>query len=177
MSVESIFSEIATHQINGLMVHSDYADYYGFLGLEGYRHDHECQYEEELKNYRKILHFYMDTYHKLLPMGEIKQANVIPKSWCKYTTFDVNESDMRRAVKDGLEGWLKWEKKTLELYRAKGKELTEMMEVTAAKQVMCLIEDVEKEIHEIEKWIIEKNTADYSVENIIEEQKKYKGEE
>lgn len=173
MSVESIFCEIATHQLNGLMVHAEYANYFGFLGLEGYRHDHECQYEEELQHYRDILHFYLDNYNKLLPLGKIHQPLVIPKDWYKYTRFDVTEKDIRNGVKQGLEHWHDWETTTLELYRAKGKELNEMMEASAVKKVMALIEDVEEEIHRIEKWMLEKNAADYSMESIQADQKKF----
>ena len=67
---------------------------------------------------------------------------------------------------------LEWEKETLELYRAKGKELNEMMEASAVKAVMNLIEHVEEEIHKIESWILEKKANNYSIENILAEQKK-----
>lgn len=154
------------------MVHSDYANYFGFLGLEGYRKDHERQYEEELQNYRDIIHFYIDTYNRLLPLGEIKPAEVIPKKWYNYSRFDISNTDIQQGVKKGLEHWHEWEQSTLELYRAKGKELSEMMEASAVKTVMNLIEHVEEEIHRIEKWILEKKANNYNIDSILAEQKK-----
>ena len=34
--VADIFADISAHQIKGLMIHSQLADYYRFLGLEKY---------------------------------------------------------------------------------------------------------------------------------------------
>jgi len=47
-----------------------------------------------------------------------------------------------------------------------------MMEASAVKTVMNLIEHVEEEIHRIEKWILEKKANNYNIDSILAEQKK-----
>ena len=51
MTVEQIFSEIINHMVKGLMVHEHLANYYDFLGLQGYRQCHEYHYKEESCSY------------------------------------------------------------------------------------------------------------------------------
>ena len=54
MTTGEIFSKIAAHMIEGLMFHQQMANYYEFLGLEGYAQCHGYRYMEESCNFQMI---------------------------------------------------------------------------------------------------------------------------
>ena len=41
---------------------------------------------------------------------------IIPDSWYKYTSMDVDASTKRNAIKDLTEKWINWERETKTLY-------------------------------------------------------------
>ena len=54
MTIAEIYAKINEHMINGLMLHDQLANYYDFLGLEGYKRCHEYHYfKENISNGRK----------------------------------------------------------------------------------------------------------------------------
>ena len=69
MTCEEIFTNLAEHQIKGMMVHEQLANYYDFLGLPGYRNCHEYHFMKErqqinnssaekgIENHRKLYDF------------------------------------------------------------------------------------------------------------------------
>ena len=62
MTVEEIFSQLAAHMVEGLMIHSQMSDYFGFLGLKGYQECHKYHYFAENANYRAISKYYLLHY-------------------------------------------------------------------------------------------------------------------
>ena len=44
MTLEEIFSELAAHAIEGMMIHDQMITYYCFLSLKGYAKCHEYHY-------------------------------------------------------------------------------------------------------------------------------------
>ena len=101
MTVEEIFSTLAEHMQEGLLVHQQLADIYSFLNLCGYKKCHEYHYYEESRNYRCLCNFYMEQYYKLIPPKEpkTKRKELIPSSWYKYEKIDVDANTKRTAVK------------------------------------------------------------------------------
>ena len=179
MTIEEIFTELTNHMIQGVMVHERMADYYDFLSLKGYRYCHEYHSLKESIEYRKLYHYYMETYNKLIPETHFETPNVIPNNWYKYTRQDVDTKTKRTSVKSGLETWHNWEKETKELYEAMFKELYNMGEIAASLKVRDLIADVEEEIATIEDKILKHQAVDYDIQSIIDEQEplysKFKG--
>lgn len=178
MTVEEIFAAISAHMIKGLMVHTQLADYYSFLGLEGYKECHEYHALSESCNYRKINTFYIEHYNKLVPENRIENPNVIPENWYKYSRMDVDSSTKRNGIKSGLEKWMNWETETKQLYEQMYKELIGLNEISAAIEVSKLIEDVSGELKDIYEYILHKKAIDYDLTEIIAEQshkhKKYR---
>jgi hypothetical protein len=78
MTIEEVFSGIGQRMVEGLMTHSQLADYFGFLGLEGYQQCHLYHYFDENCNYKKISNYYLKHYNKLLIDMPFKNPNVIP---------------------------------------------------------------------------------------------------
>ena len=174
MTVDEVFTKISSHMIEGLMFHSQMAEYYQFLGLPGYCQCHEYHYLEETRSYHKIIIDYITCFNKLLPAGKANDPGLIPANWYKYTRTDVDVNTKRTSVKSGLEKWVAWEKETKTLYQQMHQELIKLGEIAAALKVEELIEDVTEELKEAEQYLLNKKATDYDMVDIVEEQKKEK---
>ena len=174
MTVEEIFGKIATHMVEGLMFHSQMAEYYQFLGLDGYSQCHEYHFLCESKSYQKIMIDFITYFNKLLPSMQANDPKVIPNSWYKYVRSDVDMSTKRSSVKTSLEKWVAWEKDTQSLYQQMYKELINIGEIAAANRVLDLVKDVTEELHSAEQYLLNKKGTEYDMVDIIEEQHKKK---
>ena len=170
MTTEEIFTTLTNHMLEGVMTHEQLANYYDFLGLPFYSKCHSKHFYKESKSYRKIYNYYITTYNRLLIEPEFKQPEVIPPSWAQYTRQDVDAATKQKAVKDGLEKWVKWERDTLKLYQDLYKELCNMGHITSAEKLKCLILDVEEEVREAEQYHLNKVATGYDMVYIVEEQ-------
>lgn len=178
MEIEEIFTKLSSHMLKGVMTHEELANYYDFLGLEGYKHCHEYHFMNELCSYRSLCKYYINHYSKLIPQVEVDQPQVIPDSWYFHTREDVDSSTKRSAVKNGLSAWIDWERDTKKLYQQMYKELLDLKEVASAHKVLCLVKDVDCELKYAEHYLLNKLATDFDMVDIVEEQsedhKKYK---
>ena len=173
MTVEEIFTQTIEHMLKGFMFHEQMANYYDFLGLEGYSKCHEYHYFEESKSYRELCHYYITTYNKLLPEMRFENPNAIPQGWIGYRRQEVDSKTKRAAVKDGLDSWISWEIETKKLYEKMAKELFNIGAIGAEMQFKKLITDVEEELAAAEQYQLNKSATDYDIVNIIDEQKTF----
>ena len=75
--LQSLYSELINRMKQGVEMHEQLADYYGFLNLPGYQKCHEYQMLCELLTYRKAKHEYMREYNQLVPaMNMVGLANM-----------------------------------------------------------------------------------------------------
>lgn len=180
MTVEEIFNALASHMIEGMMIHDALSKGYDFLGLYGFAKCHEYHHLMETKGYQCLLHYYSTHYHKLLETKNIPEPDIIPAAWHKYTTMDVDTNTKRQAVKTMMEKWVKWERDTKALYEKMYVELHNLGEIAAADEVRCYICDVSEELKHAEKKMIKLISLDYSIGTIINWQqpmyKKFKKE-
>ena len=146
MTIEEIFSELAAHAIEGMMVHDQMMSYYCFLNLKTYAKCHEDHYWTESNDYFKIKKHYFKYHNKLIQEQKIDNPNIIPKSWYSYYREDVDTSTKRSAVRNGFEKWVDWEEKTKTLYKRLYEELVNLKEYNDAHLVEELLYDVEKEL-------------------------------
>lgn len=170
MTGTEILSDMSAHMIKGLMLHSQLADYYMFLGLEGYAKCHKKHYKKESKGWRKLSAYYIRHYNKLITEKPIENPQAIPKTWYQFIRQNVDRTTKMKAVKSGLQMWRDWETETKELYQRYYKELIENDEVASAifiKQYIC---DVDDEIIQIQNYILNKESIDYDMTVIIQEQ-------
>lgn len=178
MTVEEIFAKVASHMLDSIMIHDAMANAYDFLGLHGFSKCHCYHHFAETKDYTWLLHYYSTHYHKLLPIIAPKQSDIIPQTWYKYTTMDVDIGTKRQAIKTMMEKWIQWERDTKKLYQEIYTELCSINEIAAADCLKCLICNVDCELEQAEKKLIKLNTIDYSINTIIGWQeslhKKYK---
>lgn len=178
MTVDEIFTKLAAHMVEGMMIHDTLSKGYDFLGLYGFSKCHEYHHIEETKGYECLLHYYSTRYHKLLEIKNIPEPEIIPANWYKYTTMAVDVATKRQAVKTMTEKWVEWERNTKKLYQDMYKELFELGEIAAANKINCFICDVDEELKHAEKKLIKLETLGYDIGTIVNWQqpmyKKYK---
>lgn len=178
MTIEEIFNKIASHMVEGIMIHDEMANAYDFLGLYGFAKCHDFHHIEETCAYRCLAHYYSTHYHKLLKIDTQVRQTIIPENWYKYTTMAVDANTKRTAVKDMMTKWIQWEKDTKQLYSEMRQELCTLGEVAAALKIDCFLKDVDDELVHAEKKYIKLETINYDINTIIGWQqpmyKKYK---
>ena len=180
MTIEEIFNKLASHMVEGIMIHDEMANAYDFLGLYGFAKCHDYHHLSETCNYRNLAHYYSTHYHKLLRIDTQKRQTIIPDAWYKYSTTAGDSNTKRSAVKDMMHKWVEWETDTKKLYAEMRKELCDIGEVAAALKVDCFLNDVDDELVHAEKKLIKLETIGYDIGTIISWQqpmyKKYKKE-
>ena len=142
MELEKIYSDIATHMVKGLMLHESLANYYDFLGLNGYKRCHEYHFFKESMSYRGLCRYYINHHNKLIEEQQFDNPEIIPQSWYQYTRQDVDTNTKRNSVKVGLQKWVEWEQDTKELYENMYNELIELGEIASAIKIKELICDI-----------------------------------
>ncbi|MCH5211009.1 MAG: hypothetical protein J1F01_08620 [Oscillospiraceae bacterium] len=170
MTVEEIFSQLAQHMIKGVMFHEQLANYYDFLGLNGYKRCHEYHYLSETCDYRGLCRYYINHHNKLIPIGSVEDPNVIPENWYKYTRQDIESATKVTAVKNGMQLWVDWEKETKKLYEKMYQELMNIGEVASALKVKELVCDVDRELKKAERYQLNKQATNYDMVDIMSEQ-------
>lgn len=78
MPVIDVFAKVSDHLIDGMMMHEQMADYYNFLGLDGFKRLHEYHFFCETISMRRIHRYFVDHCNQLLPMANTKHIDVIP---------------------------------------------------------------------------------------------------
>lgn len=180
MELEEIYAEISAHMIKGIMIHEQFANYYDFLGLDGYKKCHEYHYLEESCAHRELNRYFINHYNKLIPERPIENPNIIPNNWFSHTRQDVDPSTKMNAIKNGLEKWVEWERDTKKLYEEMYKELIDINEIASAMKIQEFICDVDEELEKAEQYHLNKKAINYDLSEIVAEQKskhdKYKKE-
>lgn len=178
MTIEEIINKIETHMWEGILIHNAMAETYDFLGLRGYARFHNYQTYEEMCGMMHLSHYYFTHYHKLIKKDEFMPQPIIPDSWYKYTSMDVDASTKRNAIKDLTEKWINWERETKTLYQSMRLELNNIGEVAAALELDKYIIDVSTELEHAERELIKLNSIGYDLVEIESWQeqmsKKYK---
>ena len=168
MTVEEIFARICNHMCEGVQFHNEMDQAFQFLGLWGYAKKQREHYYEESKAYKKLQHYYMSHYFRLLPAGEEDKKELIPASWYKYSASAVDIGTKRSAIKELYGKWIEWEKDTKKLYEEMYLELTNLREIAAAIQVEKLIKDVDDELHKAQKELLNLEAIEFDLTLIID---------
>ena len=100
------------------MFHSDMADSFQFLGLEGFAKWQNQQMENELKELNYLKEYAITHYHMLLDLRETKQEKqIIPTKWYTQSTLDVEAVDIVNNLKELLNCYISWEQEVIETMR------------------------------------------------------------
>ena len=192
--LQQLYSELINRMKQGVEMHEQLADYYGFLNLPGYQKCHEYQMLCELLTYRKAKDMYMKEYNQLVQPSNISNmnsmtnmnnnsnnnsssqnyANVIPTGWYSHTRYDVDSGTKRNAVRDGFKRWIDYEKETKQYLLEMAQKLEQANEREASRKLDYLIDHVEKEIEHAEEKMMALENAGYDMNYILQEQDQLK---
>ena len=161
--MKEVIQKIIVHQAEGIVFHDMMTDYFDFLGLDGFMKLHEHQAVEEACEYREMKEFFM------------KAPSVIPNDWQKHKTTEINAASVRTLTKNAFDLYLKWEKETRELYKECAKALKDEC-IECYYKILELLDDVEKEIRNLEDMIVDLQVSDYDARSITKMQCKLKRE-
>lgn len=172
MELKEIYSKIAEHMVNGMMLHDQLANYYDFLGLKGYKRCHEYHFLAETLNYRSLNRYFINHHNMLIPETRFDNKSAIPDNWYMHVRQDVDMATKRDAVKTALVKWVEWERETKQFYEQMYQELMDIDEVASACKIKEFILDVDQELKKAERYHLNKEAVNYDMSVIIEEQDK-----
>ncbi len=198
--LQQLYSELIDRMKQGVEMHEQLADYYGFLNLPGYQKCHEYQMLCELLTYRKAKDAYMKEYNQLIPInnmmngmanmaanngmnnmnnngnnnGNYNYREVIPQTWYKYTRYDVDSGTKRTAVKDGFKKWVEYEKETKQFLTNMVQRLEQQNDRESARKLDYLIDHVQKEIETAEEKMMALENSGYDMNYILQQQEPLK---
>lgn len=167
---EEIFSEINNRFIGAIMMHGQFADYFDFLGLRGYKRLHEYQHLAESIERRKVCRYYINHHNALIKEDFSGEVNIIPDAWYTAKRLSVGKSTKQKAVEDGFIEYHNWESETKSVYEKYAQKLREIGSVADAIFVEKLVEDVSAELKTVEQMISDLISTGYDMVYITENQ-------
>lgn len=167
MPIIDVFAKVSDHLIDGMMMHEQMADYYDFLGLEGFARLHEYHFLCETISMRRIHRYFIDHCNQLLPVVNTKHLDVIPVAWSNFTRQAVESETKSKAVETGMREWCEWERETKELYAASAKDLYDAGDVAAAGVIYELVRDVDDECEYADRLALKLSAVDYDMQVIV----------
>lgn len=167
MDAGDVFEKVSNRQLQALMLHESFADYFDFLGLMGFKRWHEYQYLQESVERRCIHRYYVNHYNKLLPKARSEVKSYIPDAWRGYKRGDVEPDARERAVRDIMREWVEWETESKECYQDCVSQLMEMHETAAADVVAELVEGVDNELKRATRAWLELEACGYDAATMI----------
>lgn len=165
---EEIFSEINNRFIGAIMMHGQFADYFDFLGLRGYKRLHEYQHLAENIERRKVCRYYINHHNMLIKEDFSGKVNIIPDAWYTAKRLSVGKSTKQKAVEDGFLEYHNWESETKSVYEKYVQKLRETGSVEDAIFVEKLVEDVGEELKTVEQMISDLISTGYDMVYITE---------
>ena len=160
---EEIFSEINNRFIGAIMMHGQFADYFDFLGLRGYKRLHEYQHLAESMERRKVCRYFINHHNALLKEDFSGEVKIIPDAWYTAKRLSVGKSTKQKAVEDGFIEYHNWESETKSIYEKYSQKLREAGAVADAVFVEKLVEDVSAELQTVERMISDLISTGYDM--------------
>lgn len=166
MTCKEIFSAMLSRQLYAIMFHDQMSTYFDFLGLEGFRCIHDYQYLSESMLFRDIQSYYMKHYNEFPGHYEVHDPDMIPEDWLKHKRSEVTSVIKKRAIKEGFDEYLEWEKSTEQFLNDCAKALYEKDLILDYEFVVSLMKDVQHEIERAEEIILKMSITDYDLVSI-----------
>lgn len=169
-TVEEIYAEINARMIAALMLHSQMADYFDFLGLRGYKRLHEYQYVSEGKERCELNRYYINHHNRMIPDRYEGSVQMIPEGLKNANRISVGKSTKQKAVEDGFNEYRQWESDTKALYEKYAVTLRDDGHIADALRVEMLVDDVDGELKCLERMLVDLISAGYDMVYIVESQ-------
>ena len=173
MTLNEIFSELSTHMISGMMVHEQLMVRYWLLNLPGYAKCHEYHYLSETIGHNRLLEFVTNRYDYLVSPGVPSDPGLISKKLYETRRDHVSIEERVEVIDSTFDEWIRWESETLNLYKSAYSYLLSANEIDAANFVSKYIDDVSSELIYAKNEQLAKESMNYDMPTIIEEQEAY----
>lgn len=172
MTVIDDLSRMASHMIEGVMVHEQLMNVYLFAGLYGESVKHKSHYLAESQNYADLCEYCMKVYGVLVNASIKSTAipSLIPKSWLSSSQFDLDYDTRIEIIKSADDEWIKWETETLDLYNDIYSHLIASSSSSTSEFIKKYILDVESELMEAKREKLEHSAVNYDMPFIMERQ-------
>lgn len=167
MDVKELFARLSKHSSEGILFHSCLADYFDFLGYNGFKCIQEYRFIYESLDLRKLHRYFIEDYNMLIPTDDIAHTSPIPEAWQDFTRQEVGTEARRNAVIECFDKWVKWEQETQMLLEDTYKELTDQVAIAAAEWMAERIKEQGKELKVAEKMQLKLQTVDYDPECVF----------
>lgn len=167
MTADEIFAELNAHMIKGVMLHDEFAEYFDFLGLRGFKREQEYHAFSEFCERRGLIRYYVNHFNRLVSDITVENPNVIPSSWRGLKRMQVDSAIRKRAIRDAFVKWREWETETKKLYEKSYKELCDIGEVAAACKVKELLVGVDMELKGVERELIDLESIGYDLPSVF----------
>ena len=181
MPFEEICKLVAQRLLQGCMNHEQFANYYDFIGLKGYKLFHEYHFFEEMFGYREFMTYYIEHQDKLISdysSQSLTSFSIVPNNWYDYKREDMDINTRRNAVRSGIEKYVHWEQDTKKFLEDMYVQSSQQGFIDIAIEIKKRICSVEKEIEKAKFTYLELKASDYDMPTIISKQesliKKYK---
>lgn len=170
---DEIYETIISHLTKGVMFHDRMMDMYGFMGLYGFKKMHEYQLYSEYMERRKAKCYVLEHMNLLIKdMPDEQGLNFIPEAWYSRSRHELTPEIKKQYIEPSFQGYKKWEEETKDLLSYCANELMYMGQMAEFKEVMEMVEDVEKELHKLEELLIKLESVDFDMKYVLEMQEK-----
>lgn len=169
MPAIDVYGEVSDKLVEGMMLHSDHADLFDFLGLKGFKRLHEYGYLHDTGNYRMIHRYAINHLGMIPPQGRQERPTSLD-AYMGRDRMDVAEGERRESVEGSITAWVMWERETKAAYQRAWETLTRIGEVAAARPIEKLIKDVDRELKKAERLHIRIKATGYDMGHIMEMQ-------
>lgn len=175
--IEDVYAILEKRMCLATDFHSQLADFFCFLGLQGFKRMCEYQYMKECAESRKLHRRYIDHHHRIIPpMIDVyagEKPNVIPSEWSRYTTQDIDDNVIPKFVRLALTKYYEWEMETKEIITEQCERLMQLNAYADYEFLKEMLRDVEKEIKKVMRLYEQLNGTGYDVTTIHGVQDKY----
>lgn len=154
-TAHEIFARISAHQVEGMMLHSDMADYFAFLGAEKMAQLHAERFCKEAKAMQKTHEYFITRYGEILRSEAVETHSRIPAAWSNVRRSEVESEARYKAIREGVQMWRAWENKTKDLYQKAYMEMQEAGEIASAMWLSKMICDADEEAVNAESILIQ----------------------
>lgn len=167
----SIFNEIVKRKIGGVMFHEDMANIMDFMGLRGFKREHEYRALKEFADMRSVERYAIN-HINYIPNGNgaNREVNVIPSNWYNASRFQVSDGERKSKLKELYTYWQKWENETKLFLQHSFQELVELGAIASANKVNELICDVDYELKCLEREMLTYCSLNWEMLYIVEKQ-------
>lgn len=177
MEINEILGKLISRQIIGVANHEQMANLFDLLNLHGYKRLNEFRFFEESSNLRKAQRFCISITDKLAILEEMTPPKGLPDTFLNKSRKDIGKETKYEIVKSAFEKSKTWEEGTLKLLNELYISSQQIKAGEVAYFIMRNIEDVTKEIKNINRElqiIRDVSNLDVLIERQNEIHEKYK---